>query len=145
MKLCRGCGKSKPLIEFNNDKYKKDGLDNFCRVCRRKKRRAYYGSANQKFLERSRRHRSRAGSAIREFIITFLKNHPCVDCGESDPVVLEFDHVRGEKLFTISDFSRVTYSLNKVKREIEKCDVRCANCHRRKHVNELLKESPRSS
>lgn len=65
----------------------------------------------------------------RAFIWEYLENHPCVDCGEQDPVVLEFDHVRGEKSYTITNMA--LHSLDNIEAEIAKCDVRCANCHRR--------------
>lgn len=65
-----------------------------------------------------------------ELIIAYLLEHPCVDCEESDIVVLQFDHVRGEKR---NDLSRLlTLSSKVVKTEIEKCEVRCANCHQRR-------------
>ncbi len=62
----------------------------------------------------------------------YLAVHPCVDCGENDPVVLEFDHVTGEKLSEVSSLAQTASSLDRIKREIAKCEVRCANCHRRK-------------
>ena len=65
----------------------------------------------------------------RKRIIEFLKKHPCVDCGETELVVLEFDHVRDKK-YTISQILFSTWKL--VKSEMDKCEVRCANCHRRK-------------
>ena len=59
----------------------------------------------------------------------------CSDCGESDPIVLEFDHVRGEKLFTIGNAGpqkgRI-WSRMALWTEIQKCDVVCANCHARR-------------
>lgn len=70
------------------------------------------------------------------FIENYLKTHSCVDCSESDYVVLEFDHVRGKKKDNIS---RMVYgsSIKSLEEEISKCDVRCANCHRRKTKLEL--------
>jgi len=50
-------------------------------------------------------------------------------------VVLEFDHVRGVKIWEISRM-RVRASERALLSEIEKCDVRCANCHRRKTYRE---------
>ena len=74
-------------------------------------------------------HRAR----IREIIRTYLETHPCVDCGESDPIVLEFDHRdEKEKAFNIGDGVARTYAVKRIMDEIAKCDVRCANCHRRK-------------
>ena len=52
-------------------------------------------------------------------------------CGEDDHVVLTFDHVRGEKSFTISDRLH-TMTWTGLSREIAKCDVVCANCHLRR-------------
>lgn len=56
----------------------------------------------------------------------------CVDCGESDPVVLDFDHVKGEKRRAIADMVSNYYSIKTIKDEIRKCEIRCANCHRKK-------------
>jgi len=68
--------------------------------------------------------------------------HPCVDCGECDPIVLQFDHTRGKK-FNIGDAGRKGLSLPVVLREISKCEVRCANCHQRKTARDFaLSSSP---
>jgi hypothetical protein len=69
---------------------------------------------------------------LNERIYAYLQSHPCVDCGERDPVVLEFDHVRGEKTYEISTLSWRQVSWERILEEIAKCEVRCANCHRRK-------------
>ena len=59
------------------------------------------------------------------------KDGPCVDCGETyPPYVMDFDHVRGEKVFALSDMARRGTSKAKLDAEIEKCDLVCANCHR---------------
>ncbi len=63
-------------------------------------------------------------------IVQFLKEHPCLDCGEDDVVVLEFDHI-GDKLFDVS-FGLRSRNWDDVLAEIEKCEVVCANCHRRR-------------
>lgn len=57
--------------------------------------------------------------------------HPCVDCGESDPIVLEFDHVKGKKLNNIMTLVNWVAASSTLDEEIKKCSVRCANCHRR--------------
>ncbi|MEP6776667.1 MAG: hypothetical protein ABJA50_13820, partial [Chloroflexota bacterium] len=61
----------------------------------------------------------------------YLLTHLCVDCGESDTIVLEFDHVTGEKKFNIADVTRSGRNWQSIMEEIQKCEVRCANCHRR--------------
>jgi hypothetical protein len=67
----------------------------------------------------------------------YLSEHPCIDCGESDVDCLDFDH-RDPTLKDegVSYFARHSYSMERVLREISKCDVRCANCHRRRHAAE---------
>lgn len=82
---------------------------------------------------RNIRHRRDLVSKVRNY----LADHPCVDCGESDPVVLDFDHVRGEKGDNVSRLVSHGHSWAAVRAEIEKCNVRCANCHRRKTAKEL--------
>ena len=72
-----------------------------------------------------------------EALYAYLLSHPCIDCGESDPIVLQFDHVRGKKLYNISQAvcgSKLRWQT--VLSEIAKCDVRCANCHTRKTAKE---------
>lgn len=71
------------------------------------------------------------------FICEYLATHPCVDCGERDPVVLEFDHVRGEKEWEVAHMVRCAYPIARIKAELLKCEVRCANCHRRKTAQQF--------
>ena len=65
-----------------------------------------------------------------KFIFEYYKSHPCVDCGETDPVVLDFDHV-GKKTYTVANILKYR-RWQIVLDEIAKCQVRCSNCHRRK-------------
>lgn len=94
-----------------------------------------YGSEWQKknknkTLEYKRKHRI----VLKEYVMTYLKSHACVDCSEADVRVLEFDHVRGEKRDNISHMICANFSLASLRAEIDKCEVRCANCHRKKTV-----------
>jgi L-lysine 2,3-aminomutase len=70
-------------------------------------------------------------------VLAYLENHPCVDCGEADPIVLEFDHGDGGgKVAAVCFGIQHGWSIAKLMTEIAKCDVRCANCHRRKTARE---------
>jgi len=69
-------------------------------------------------------------------VIDYLRDHPCVDCGESDHVVLEFDHV-GEKQSGVANMVNDVKKWDDILSEIEKCHVRCANCHKRKTAKQL--------
>jgi hypothetical protein len=70
-------------------------------------------------------------------VIEYLTGHPCIDCGEADPFVLEFDHVKGPKRRNICDIVSMGWSLATLEDEIAKCVVRCANCHRRKTAHQF--------
>ena len=66
-------------------------------------------------------------------ILEYFRSHPCVDCNESDPVVLEFDHIKKEsKVGAVSEMIKRQMSWETILKEIGKCEVRCANCHRRR-------------
>jgi len=58
-----------------------------------------------------------------------LKNVPCADCGyHYPPECMDFDHVRGRKKFAVAQ--NLTRTMASLKREVAKCEVVCANCHR---------------
>ena len=78
---------------------------------------------------------------IREIIIS-AKKVPCFDCGISYPYfVMDFDHVRGEKKFNIAQATSNRRSVEKLKEEIDKCDVVCSNCHRMRTYKRAFGES----
>lgn len=59
------------------------------------------------------------------------KEKPCKDCGQHYPYfIMEFDHVKGDKKFTLSTATSGGRSLKSIQEEIDKCEVVCANCHR---------------
>lgn len=102
-------------------------------VARKDYTRWHYQQNKEKYKARARAHNIATRKNVRNALLDYLLRHPCVDCGESDPVVLEFDHRDSTtKDFNVGDAMRMVYSLARVMREVEKCDVRCANCHRRK-------------
>jgi len=68
----------------------------------------------------------------KDFINRVKRTLGCFDCGEKNPIVLEFDHVCGIKRDNVSSMSKGEYSIKSIKEEIRKCNVRCANCHRKK-------------
>jgi hypothetical protein len=66
------------------------------------------------------------------YLWSILESAECIDCGERDPVVLEFDHV-GDKRKTVCDLARDGCSIQTLQAEIAKCEMRCVNRHRRRH------------
>lgn len=95
----------------------------------------YYRDNRRELRERGAKRYEATRALIREFIASYLADKACVDCDESDPIVLDFDH-RGDKEFNIGEAAGLGVSLDRVKAEVAKCDIRCANCHRRKTYRE---------
>jgi len=94
--------------------------------------RRYYARHHAKVIASAKKYSKIAKDRVRAYIKAHLEANPCVDCGETDIVVLEFDHIGDDKQFSISDAVRHGYGMAKIKAEIAKCEVRCANCHRKK-------------
>lgn len=93
---------------------------------------SYYQKNKAKHRQQVMANTARYIARNQKIVLEYLKLHPCVDCGESDPIVLEFDHVVGEKKTTVANLVRIGASVKMLMEEIVKCVVRCANCHRRK-------------
>lgn len=93
--------------------------------------RKHYLTNRDKIIRKAKDHNKRAIKEAKDYIRNYLLEHPCVDCGEIDIVVLEFDHVRGIKKHNISNMKHASYCIVSIKEEIDKCEVRCCNCHRR--------------
>jgi hypothetical protein len=94
--------------------------------------RRHYEKNREKVIAKAKEYSREARNRTRALITKYLKTHPCVDCGETNIIVLEFDHVTGTKHFNISDAARNGIGPKRLKDEIAKCEVRCANCHRKK-------------
>ncbi len=73
-------------------------------------------------------------SRNRRFVYELLKSSSCFDCGLDDLLVLEFDHMC-EKEASISGLVAGGYSLERLRAEVAKCAIRCANCHRRQTLH----------
>jgi hypothetical protein len=103
----------------------------FCLECSRKNVMKTVNKNKTKYQKQN----SKNAKALRQRnminIVAYLAEHPCVDCGETDWMKLQFDHVRGKKKYQISS-GYSSYSWDNLQKEIAKCDVRCANCHQKK-------------
>jgi hypothetical protein len=134
MKRCQRCGEEKPLNEFNKRSNSRDGLQKHCRACASSYYQGNVVRHKENCADRARRVRLENAQRVWDYLL----HHPCVDCGEADPVVLDFDHVRGRKTNSVSSLvRRVSASWATIQAEIAKCDIRCANCHRRRTAVQL--------
>jgi hypothetical protein len=132
-KKCYTCGETKELTEFNKNKGRKDGLNSICRECSKARSKQYYAENREHHKKETLKRKAAQLETNRRFVYDYLLENPCVDCGETDPVVLEFDHLPGcDKKYLLSEMVSGGYAVETIKKEMEKCDVVCANCHRRR-------------
>ncbi len=134
MKKCCKC-KLEKTIDFFNFKDKTLGIrHNACKICTRLEVKKHYYNNKSYYLRKAKNRNNFNRNENTRYILNYFLTHPCIDCGEKDPVVLEFDHTRDKK-FNVSLIKR-DQVLTKVIKEIEKCVVRCSNCHKKKTAKE---------
>lgn len=121
----------KPVSEFGANRAKADGFQSSCNSCRQVANAKYYLRSRVKFSGvRAERHaRVRAENARK--LTEYLLLHPCVDCGETDIVVLVFDH-QGNKVADVGALAGQGVNWSRIAAEIAKCEVVCANDHARR-------------
>lgn len=139
VKFCTKCQQTKPLGAFTSNKSRKDGLNNICSECHKQYTQGHYQKNKQVYLAKASKRNHEVGVQCRAHRDR-LKAVPCADCGNSyPPYVMDFDHVRGQKIVEVSKFCTDRGSLAKMQTEAEKCEVVCANCHRiRTHERKSL-------
>jgi hypothetical protein len=104
--------------------------DAICKECRKVYNDQYFnGPAKERHLQQVRERKQAAREHAREYVLNYLSNHSCQECGESDVRMLEFHHV-GDKEETISKMVGEGYSVERIQRELDKTIVLCANHHR---------------
>jgi hypothetical protein len=137
-KMCTGpCGKTLDETEFHW-RNKKQGIRIArCRKCSSLWSKDHYKKNTQMYVRKAASWNKRQRHEVVRLLIEFFKTHPCVDCGETDPVVLQFDHVRGKKIDNVGSLIHGKNSWEKIKAEIDKCEERCANCHVRKTAKQF--------
>jgi len=135
-KVCYQCEKIKPLTDFNKKRSSKDGYQGACRACCNANSKAHYAKNKEREKARCKKNRGIARIAARAYVREILITNGCVDCGERDLVVLDFDHM-GNKKCSIARMLSDGSKINRIADEIEKCEIRCANCHRRKTAKDF--------
>lgn len=106
------------------------------------KRKEYHRRYNKRWYKENKetvRQRTEAAKAkVRDWIKQLKGTLACEICGEKADECLEFHHrAPKDKLFSIGKATALGYSLPNVKREIQKCAVVCANCHRKIHSGRM--------
>jgi len=131
-KCCR-CKEALPRDSFGGITKRND----YCKICKRQREKDYRQLNSEKIRLCNNTAAKRRYLKNAELLCKYLNDHPCIICGESDLIVLDFDHRdRSTKKHAISDLIHV-WAWENILTEIEKCDILCANCHRRKTAKEF--------
>lgn len=132
-KTCSSCNEEKTLDKFSKGRK--------CKKCYNEWHNNYYHTKNkQKHIDTIKEQNKNNKMANRVKFLDFMKGKCCAHCGEDDIVVLEFDHIDpSTKKNTVSNLlGQGSYTPWKtIKEEIDKCQILCANCHRRKTAKQL--------
>lgn len=132
-KTCCKCKENKLLKDFNKNRCRKDGYQTMCRECERLRRQAYYRDNVDKYLGYNKRRQEK----IRKWFINLKKSLKCEMCYEDRWYMLHFHHLnQAIKEGEVSNIFKNTLSVKKISKEIESCQVLCANCHAEVHFLE---------
>lgn len=119
LKECSACKEVKKLSQFQKKAMAKEytSFQNLCNPCLKQYKKEWHLKRN---LD------------IRVFLFNYRIKKGCVDCGNKDPRVLEFDHLRNKKFNLGRAHMMKGLTIKEVRSEVRKCAVRCGNCHKKK-------------
>ena len=130
-RICLDCGQERDTEQDLTWKYRERGIRNTkCKYCQSLRSKQHYKNNKQLYIERARTREVLVAEDNQRKLAGYFSCNPCVDCGQTDMRVLEFDHVRGKKSNDISKMMSIGCSWFTIEAEITKCEVRCASCHR---------------
>lgn len=130
MKKCYTCKRSD--VEFNKNKAKKDGLNSICKDCSRKRSRLYYKDHKAIHIKNVGKRNAIVVGRNRKFTDDYKSERGCKYCPEKETCCLQFHHL-GDKDESISVLVGRGVSIERILKEINKCEVVCANCHFKIH------------
>lgn len=131
MQICVKCANKKEDTHFHFRSDNKSKRRTVCIECCRSYSKNHYRQHKALYIKRAKAFNKKQNNENRFKMLDFLKGKQCVDCGNDDIRVLEFDHRDNvDKKGNIGDLMRGRYCWNSILIEIAKCDIRCANCHR---------------
>lgn len=134
--LCRICHSDKSLNNFSFKNSVRGIRHRMCKSCHSEYRKKHYLENKSKYIDKALSWNKKQRQVLIDYLFKVLSASACIDCGEKDIIVLDFDHV-SDKKFGISLMFRHRHSLKAIENEIKKCVIRCANCHRRKTAKEF--------
>jgi hypothetical protein len=129
MKQCKICLNLYSNESFYKSKKNNDGLQYYCKTCSNKKRIEYF----KKNIKIELQTRKNYANKQKQKYIEYKKTLSCHNCNDNRWYVLDFHHKNDNKEFDVGNMGAGRFAWKTVLKEIEKCEVLCANCHREKH------------
>lgn len=130
---CTWCRQTLPIYWFGKKKDGRGGYAAICIECNRIKCRLWgrtpAGLETKRGLNRNNKWR------LRGVVDGYKQAQGCRRCGESDSVALDFHH--RDPLKKGSEIGKLVaqqVSTTRLREELAKCTVLCANCHRKLHA-----------
>lgn len=139
MKSCSTCKIPKNYKDFTKRKSSKDGYNSQCKQCKKEYWDKYYNLNKTEYLIKTNDKKIVKRENNRKNLRDIFINSSCKDCGNKDIRVLEFDHLpEFEKSSNICDMVS-NNSWSDIEKEIKKCEIVCANCHKIRTVERSIK------
>lgn len=138
--VCKRCNKKKNITEYHwrKDTKSNGGYRYVCKECACKRAKESYERNKEKVKKRCAEAAKTRILERRKYIYEYLSKHPCIKCGEDDPRCLDFDHIEPDnKDLAISRAIWNNWSMKRLNNEIEKCQILCANCHRKRTAEQM--------
>ena len=130
-RVCTKCGPpAQPIENFGWKDRLRGKRHAVCKTCTAVRSSNWYYENQDRQKDNVRRNNQTYRDNARSYVLAYLLTHPCSQCGETDPRVLEFHH-EGDKESEVSRLMGRGASLDALRAEIAKCSVVCANCHRK--------------
>lgn len=129
--ICTKCDIEKEISEFFVRNKKTGKHHTVCKLCASEGRtyKKHYEKYKDKYIARAKKRNDETLKENQQHLLQYLSDKQCVDCSDNRPVVLQFDHRDPEqKEYQISRMLR-SYKWETILKEIDKCDIVCANCH----------------
>lgn len=132
-KICTGCKKELTTNDFSPKG--KGKLHPKCKTCRRDLATIDYTRHKERYKASAKKHLPKYKTRNAEFIAKHKSKCGCIRCGENDFVALDAHHIDPKgKEHNLNHLRKMSYSIETIEKELSKCVILCANCHRKFHA-----------
>jgi len=136
--MVRRCKDFLSVLEFSYKVRERGLLQSYCKACQSRRSQQHYQLNAAAYKRRVAGNNIRLRINTRRRLREYLSLQRCVDCGLQDIATLEFDHRQSsQKTADISFMVQRAFAWRTIMQELDKCDVVCANCHRRRTARQF--------